>query len=555
MLQLIDLDDKQFEIYQRALEEYTEFVSMYLAKNNITNFNKYLYPTLKDLESPLLIKDAKKGMDYFINHYEDFCLVGDYDTDGITASAIVYLFMKEKYGYEIPVYIPERKEGYGLSIQSIDYAISIGKKAIITVDNGIAAFPAVDYAKEKGLFILVTDHHEIQAQGLPNADIIINTKREDSLYTDRQLSGAACIWNCLRIIDEKLVFKYLPLTLLGTIADVVELKDQNRIISKYGSNLMLEDIEVKSIRKLLQHLKKDRLERELIEYKISPMINASGRMDNAMKAFQFFIETDDNKIDEYIEYLENTNESRKIEQKKLEPFIMESIDPNTKFNLIFPPENVDYPSSLVGIMAGKVTEETNKPTIVLYKKVKDGKIYYGGSGRTPSYFDFKPFIEKLKELDLIVGGGGHKAAIGLTFSEDKKQDMINFIKDYTKNLKFQKPITEVYNIFRFKQDKKDNEKLFKSIISDLDMLEPFGNKNPIPKIAFKYKNATNFNLLKGEHLKFSVNGINILSFFNKHKINNNKGILIGMPSLNIWESKQGKVYKNYQILLQDYLKD
>jgi len=172
LLKLIDLNDKQYKIYEKALETNTDLVSMYLAKNNIKDYNSYLYPKIENLESPLLIKDAKKGMDYFIKNMNDFCLVGDYDTDGVTASSFVYLFMKKKYGIEIPVYIPERKEGYGVSKQSVDYALKIGKKAIITVDNGIAAFESIEYAKEKGLFVLVTDHHEIQEQGLPNADII-----------------------------------------------------------------------------------------------------------------------------------------------------------------------------------------------------------------------------------------------------------------------------------------------------------------------------------------------------------------------------------------------
>lgn len=555
MLKIVDLDANQFEIYTNALTSgYSELVSMYLAKNDVKDINKYLYPTLKDLESPLLMKDAKKGMDYFINNYQDFCLVGDYDTDGVTASAIVYLFMKEKFGYEIPVYIPERKEGYGLSKQSIDYALKIGKKAIITVDNGIAAFDAVDYAKANGLFVLVTDHHEVQARGLPNADLLVNPKRSDSLYSDKELSGAAVIWNCLRIVDHELALKFIPLVLLGTIADVVPLKNQNRIIAKHGTNIPLQEIEIKSIYNLLVYLKKDRLERELIEYKISPMINSAGRMENAMEAFNFFIAEDDATIQHYIEKLEETNALRKETQALLEPQINALVDEDVKFNLIFPPEGIEFPSSLVGIMAGKLVEETNKPTIVFYRKMIDGVEYFGGSGRTLPYFNFKPFIERLKEKDILKAGGGHKAAIGLTFPSSKMSQFLEVVEEFTKDLVVKEPILEVYKMFTLFEDKETNEEQLQLILEELELLEPFGNSNEYPNLSFKYKNATNFQLLKEIHLKFQVYGINVISFFNKFKVKN-QGTLLAIPQKNIWYTKAGVQVVSYQLLLKNYIID
>lgn len=555
MINLIDLDNEQFETYTNVLMDgYSELIAMYIAKNNIKDYKNYLYPSYKELENPLLIKDAKNAMDYFVQHYQDFLLVGDYDTDGVTACAAVYLFMKEKFNYEIPVYIPERKEGYGLNRNIIDYAVKIGKTAIITVDNGIAANDAVNYAKEKGLFVIITDHHEIQEIGIPNADFVVNTKRTDSLYSDRDLSGAAVAWCCLKIIDEKIAEKFLPVILLGTIADVVPLTNQNRIIAKLGTNIHVDDIEVFSIKYLLKYLKKEFLERELIEFKISPMINSSGRMENATQAFNFFIETDENEIMNKILKLEETNQARKEKQSQIEPYVMEQMDKTKKYQLIFPPKEIEFPNSLVGIMAGRVNEEMYQPTIVFYNKIINGEECFGGSGRAPEWFDFRVLINELKRENLLVAGGGHKLAIGLTL---KKENLTKFISIFNKiinNFKPEKKKNEVYKIFEFFNDKEENEQLINNTINELFYLEPFGNKNPQPDLAFKFVNATNFNKIGEKHLKFNTNGIDIISFNNKHNIKQN-GIVIGIPQKNVWYSKAGKQYINYQVLLKNYFQN
>jgi len=552
MVSLISLNDKQFELYTQALlKGLSELVAMYIAKNNITDIDAYLYPNTKQLENPLLMKDAKKAMEYFDKNYKDFLLVGDYDTDGVTASASFYLFVKEKYDYDLPVYIPERKEGYGVSKKSIDEAIKLGKKAIITVDNGIAAFEAIEYAKEKGLFVIVTDHHEIQKQGLPKADYLINPKRKDSLYSDKQISGAVVAWNCLKILDKDIAEKYLPLVLLGTIADVVPLVNQNRIISKIGTNLNIKEIEIPSIKEILKYFKKDRLEREFIEYKLSPMINSAGRMENAMKAYELFIETDKNEIIKKIKYLENTNEQRKEKQAEIEPYVMKQINKKNKFQLIFPNE-INFPGPIVGIMAGKVKEETNQPSIVFYEKIIDGKKYYSGSGRSPDWFDFRELIEKLKERKIIKNGGGHKLAIGLTLEVNKTEEFILIFDEVIKNYKPKKEKIEVYQIFNLETNKNNNIQIIKNILNDLDLLEPFGNQNPIPKLAFKYKNGNYFKKIKDIHLKFNVGGISILSFFNKYNIKK-EGIIIGLPQKNVWFDRTGNRIENYQILLNKYI--
>lgn len=555
MLEIIDLDNEQFEIYQNVLlDGYSELVAMYLAKQNIKEYKNFLFPTYKELESPLLIKDASKAMKYFSENYKDFLLVGDYDTDGVTASAAVYMFIKEKYNYEIPVYIPERKEGYGLQKSNVDYAIKLGKKAIITVDNGIAAYEAVEYAKEKGLFVIITDHHVIKNNILPKADYVINTKRIDSLYSDRQLSGAAVAWCCLRIIDEKIAEKFLPLILLGTIADVVDLVNQNRIIAKLGTNIHKDDIKIKSIKKLLEYLKKDYLERELIEFKISPMINSSGRMENALQAFNFFISENDDEISNWITKLEQTNEDRKNLQHSLEESVMNSINKNKNYQFIFPPENINYPNAIVGILAGKVLEDTYTPTIVFYKKEKDGQKLLGGSGRAPDWFDFQVFLKAAEEENLLVGGGGHKLAVGVTIKEENKEKFINLMDKIIKKFKKEKKEIKVYKIYEFFDNKQRNIQMIDSILEDLMYLEPFGTKNPQPDLAFKFENAKFFNLIGKEknHLKFNINGIDVLSFFNKYNVKN-KGIVLGLPQKNIWFNNKGYKNINYQILLKNYI--
>lgn len=363
---------------------------LYKNKSYFENIEEYIKPSIDKMDNPYNMPDMKKAISLILNKINKnetnkMVIVGDYDTDGITASAILYDFFKDKFGFKIDIYIPERSEGYGITPQIVEYLHNIGKDFIITVDNGIVAFPAVEKAKELGMTIIITDHHALQGD-IPQADAVINAQRPDNKYKYKDICGAGVAFNIARAIDPQLTTdKYMPILAIGTVADVVPLLGDNRIFVAEGTKKLIYN---KGLKKLIEALEieEGKITTQDIGFKIAPLINSAGREEYANLALQLFIEEDEKKLDLIVEKLIRFNEKRKEEQKNIQQAVEEQLEKINKdeiSGIVIKPENIrnNFNSAIVGIAASRIVEEYSVPVIIFgyeileYYITPQGKIY------------------------------------------------------------------------------------------------------------------------------------------------------------------------------------
>ena len=257
---------------------------------------KFLHPRLDDLNDPFMFNDMDKAVDKIINSIEagdKITIYGDYDVDGITSTTILYKFLDE-INAKVDYYLPNRiQEGYGLNNEAIDAIAERGTKLLITVDCGISGHDEVEYAKSKGLEVIVTDHHECPEK-LPDCVAVIDAKRPDSTYPFNSLAGCGVAFKVVQALCKKLnkqdedYLKYLDIACLGTVADIVPLVDENRVIVKYGLKAMAKT-ENYGLRALISSSMIKGIDSTSISFGLAPRINASGRMGNAELALKMLL--------------------------------------------------------------------------------------------------------------------------------------------------------------------------------------------------------------------------------------------------------------------------
>lgn len=391
--------------------------------------NTYLYVDDSLFLDPLNMKHMEKAFIKIIeaiSKNELICIYGDYDVDGVTSTTILYKALK-KIGANVIYYIPDREEeGYGLNIEAIDDVKQKGTDIIFTCDNGIASIEEVDYIKQNGMDIIILDHHEprfVEADDgtktdvLPEADVIINPKQQDCPYFFKALSAGGIsykfvqgLYNFMEIEED--LSEYLVFASISTVCDIVDLIDENRLIVKMGLNILNEN---KQINKgLFEMLKANNIEEKYITetdygFVIGPCINASGRLESALKAVKLFTTDDEELMKTFALDLVNLNNDRKDLTQKAVIDILCAIEhsdiQNDKILVVYD-ENIH--ESIAGIVAGRIKETYYKPTFVI-TKAKDGA---KGSGRSIPPYDM--FKEMLKCSALFTKFGGHKMAAGLS---------------------------------------------------------------------------------------------------------------------------------------------
>ena len=539
---------------------YENYKSIYNLKDEEIN------PTFKDLDDVYKIHHLKEIKEYIekkerSNELDKILLVGDYDVDGVTSSSLYYLFMKEKYNIEVEVYIPEReKDGYGLQKHIVEYAKEKGFKGIITVDNGITAFEAVDYANEVGIDIIITDHHQIQKE-VPNALYVLNPLTKESTFREKHLAGVGVIFCLLFAIDKDVAMKFLPLVALGTIADVMPMTNDNRIFVKKG--LSLTPIN-KGLRYLYTLINEDamiirtkflELNTMDIGFTLAPLINSAGRNNNARLAFDLLIEDDIEEIEKKLKAMKILNEKRKEKQKEFEEYILEKreLKEEVMGYMIEEREDYKFTGSIGGIIASKILNKTGKPTFILsLKENEDGKKYYSGSGRSDEQFDISIFISELKDKNLLLGGGGHSAAAGITI-DFNKYDIVKklFEESCKKNIKNINLDKEVFDIVKITDDKKEIKKKLSNLLKDFNKLEPFGNNFPRPLIAYEMKKIEELKTIGKDklHVKIKSGGIQILFFNKKEKdVPKEKELFIANVQMNEFKNQDGITISYLQLI-------
>ncbi len=453
---------------------------------------EYLLGTVEEIPSPWLMKDMEKAVDILerkIQQQAKIRIIGDYDIDGVTST---YILLKglTRIGANVDTYIPDRvADGYGIHEHLIDRAGEDGIDTIVTCDNGIAAAAEIQMAKDKGMTVIVTDHHEIpyrEENGerqviLPPADAILNPKQYDCPYPNKNLCGAVVAFKYITAlyerfgVPEKELEDYYELAAIATVGDVMDLQGENRILVKEGLR-RLKETKNPGLQELIRAnaLEDAKITAYHIGFVLGPCINASGRLDTAARSLQLLNAQTIEEAAKLAGDLTALNQSRKAltEKGKEEAIrLIETTDlKNDRVLVVYLP---DCHESLAGIIAGRLREKYHKPAFVLTRGETSAK----GSGR--SIESYSMYEELVKCADLMVQFGGHPMAAGLSIKEEN-------IEAFRRQLNENCTLTEEDLRPKIVIDvPMPVSYITKELVEQISLLEPFGKGNTKPVFAQK----------------------------------------------------------------------
>ena len=536
--------------------------------NKIDDINLFLNPKIKNLlPNPFHLKDMKKAVDRVyesIEKKEVLGIFGDYDVDGATSTALLAKFFIQ-INQKVETYIPDRqKEGYGPNISGFKDLIARNSKTILTVDCGTSSYEAIKFAQEKNVDVIVLDHHQSDTK-LPNACAIINPNRYDEKTELNYLCAAGVCFVFLVALNKKLrdkkwfkvnninepnILNFLDLVSLGTVCDVVPLIGLNRAIVKQGLKIMKKRSNLGL--KTLYDLCKIESEPTTFDlgYKLGPRINAGGRVGKSSHGAELLISEDPQKTYQIATDLEKSNKERQT----IEFLLMEKIDFETKkfqsdHVLVLAGQN--WHEGIIGIVASRIKEKYNKPTILISLNDKIGK----GSARSIIGFDIGSQIIKAVQTGILLKGGGHKMAGGFSLEKEKINIFRDFlIKNFNKSKASSQKNVNLY-LDTIIAPSALNEKFF----DEINSLAPFGSGNSEPKFVIENIKVISSKVVANNHIKlilsgkdgstfnsFAWNAINsplepFLNKKNKKRIN-----IAGKMRLNEWKGN-----KNIDFAIED----
>lgn len=510
----------------------------------IEQAERFLKNEETQLHDPFLLKDADLAVERIrlsLERREKTVIYGDYDVDGVTAVSVLYLYLKER-GANVSYYIPSRNgEGYGLSCAALDRLKADGVSFIITVDTGITANEEVAYASSIGMDMVITDHHECRAE-LPEACAVVNPHRPDCPYPFKELAGVGVVFKvicalemdaCRRagtpIIDgiRRISYAYADLTAIGTIADVMPLVDENRLIVALGLRLIAKT-ERKGLAALIDASsapgvkptslsangrtapKKKKITSSLIGYGIAPRINAAGRISNASKAVELLLAEDDETAARMAQELCEINRCRQVEENRIAEQAYRRIEQSHDFerDRIIVLEDNGWQQGIIGIVSSRITEKYGLPSILISfdgtvrAEDQDTADDVGkGSGRSIKGLNL---VEAMNHCeDLLVKYGGHELAAGLTIERGQVEAFRRRINEYAAQRLDEKALAV--------QMEADCEvrmsELTMSLAQELGRMEPYGVANPTP--AFVLRDASVQKIISisgGKHTKLLISG-------------------------------------------------
>jgi single-stranded-DNA-specific exonuclease len=502
---ILTADDTQVNALQQSLK-INRTLCKILVQRGIGTFadaKKYFRPQLSDLHDPWLMKDmlkAVKRITAAIEDNEKILVFGDYDVDGTTSVATMYQYLKAVYP-NVQYYIPHRyKEGYGVSLAGIQYAIENNFSLVISLDCGIKSYDLINYAKEKGVDFIVCDHH-LPDDLLPLAVAILNPKQKDCTYPYKELCGCGVGFKLMQALSEELGLppsahlQYIDLVATAIAADIVPITGENRILAYYG----LEKININpcnGIKALLQLAGiQQKLHINNLVFIVAPRINAAGRMDDAKKAVQLFVENDFNQALRYAEMLHTDNTYRKeadtsITEEALQMIQNDGMLEHRKTTVVF---RDHWHKGVVGIVASRLVENYYRPTVVL---TKSGDIV-AGSARSVNGFNLYEAIHACREH--LLGYGGHFAAAGMTMLPENVDAFKNKFEEIVAAT-----ITEDLLVPEISIDAEIQfTELTFSFYNILSQMEPYGPQNMRPIfIAHNVTESGYSKIIKEQHIRF-----------------------------------------------------
>ncbi len=522
---------------------------------DVSSAKAFVYMESEMLMNPFKMKDMERGIEGIraaIARGERITVYGDYDVDGVTSVCTLYLYLKS-IGAKVDYYIPNRAgEGYGVSAPAIDAIKENGTKLIITVDTGTTAVEEVEYAKSIGVDFIVTDHHECRSD-LPDALAVINPHRPDCEYPFKELAGVGVVCKFICAYEERVLGRsrleaakrifslYADLVAIGTIADVMPIKEENRIIVRYGLSMiekteriglaaLIEAASAKNdAQRAVQRKKKVKITSGYIGYTIAPRINAAGRIKEASLAVELFLSNDRVRAKEIAEELCHTNKDRQAEENKImqEAYLkIEQCDIERDPVIVLDADNWHH--GVIGIVASRITEKYNRPAILVS--------FEGNESDTPSPDDIgKGSGRSIKGMNLVdalcycsehlVKFGGHELAAGLSVTRGEIDSFRRLINEYARANLSESDMVQTVEADCELDFSDVNLALAKSI----QLLEPFGVSNPIPAFVLRGVTVNDITgISEGKHTRLSLgNGRYTLSAMYFSNSPDSLGVYVG----------------------------
>lgn len=461
----------------------SEVTARLLVNRGLNDFEAmgcYLAPDISQLHDPRGMKDAGKAAGILaekISEGKKIRIIGDYDVDGVVAT---YIFVETllECGADVDYRIPERvRDGYGLNLRLVEEAAADGVDTILTCDNGIAAVEQVDFAKECGMCVVVTDHHELQEQ-LPKADALVNPKQMDCSYPYKGLCGAAVAYKVAELIygacgkEKGSAEKFIAFAAIATVCDVMELTGENRTIVSLGLAALRSSTHC-GIQALCaaNGITGEALDTYRLGFVLGPCINATGRLETAERGVKLLLSKDGQEAQEIAEKLKELNEIRRDMTAKGVQAAVKIVEEKGEPDRVLVVFLEDCHESLAGIIAGRLRERYNRPAIVLTRTEGGLK----GSGRSTGQYSM---FEKLTECrEMLKQYGGHPMAAGLSLAEENYLPLVSKLNERCglteEDLTLKISIDAVLALTG----------LSFSLVEELNRLEPFGKGNEKPVFA------------------------------------------------------------------------
>lgn len=513
---------------------------------------KFLHPTLTDLPDPFLMRDIERAGERLcqaLQQQEQITIFGDYDVDGTTATALLLLFLK-KVGAKVDFYIPHRlHEGYGLNIGALQKIRRQGTSLLVTVDCGINNKKEVEWAREHGLDIIITDHHEIP-EDLPPALAILNPKQENCAYPFKELAGVGVVFNLVialrslfrqrglwKIYPPPNLKEFLDLVALGTVADVVPLRGVNRLFVKFGL-AQLNQSKRPGIKALKEASAPGEalIDNNVILFRLGPRINAAGRLGDAREAVKLLITEDETEAQVIASRLDQANSLRQRIEEKIYTSAKEMIAagrmwPEKKSLVLASP---DWHPGVIGIVASRLAEEFFRPTILIACQEKIAR----GSGRSIASFPLFPGLKKCQQW--MEAFGGHEQAAGLLI----RPEFIPF---------FAEAFEEVVNTYCQEDDFVpllgiDSwvhlDQIDEVFSHELEALAPFGPGNPEPVLATNDLEVLESRVVGKNHLRLRLQEGRVIreaigfNMANLHPISGERIKLAFSPTLGFYQGRK-----------------
>lgn len=504
----------------------------------------FLHPNESWLHDPFLMHDMQRAYERIVKAVEAgerITVYGDYDADGVTSTSVM-LETLEMLGGQADYFIPNRfKEGYGPNKEAFKQLIEKGTQLILTVDNGVAGHEAIAYAKEKGVDVIVTDHHELP-ETLPDAFAIVHPKHPQGDYPFTDLAGVGVAFKLATALLEEIPVEFLDLVAIGTVADLVSLTDENRALVTFGLNV-LKETQRFGLLALLKEVdtKPKEVDETTIGFKVAPRLNALGRLEDASPAVEMLTTFDETQAVQLVQMIQQKNEERKAFVSQIVEEAQDKLQEQSADSLVNVIAKEGWHEGVLGIVASRLLEETGKPTIVLNINKETGEAK--GSGRSIQQFNLFEACNDVQ--DLFSHFGGHHMAAGMTIPIEKIEVLSTHLNQ--KALQIIKTDAAFADEWEIDVTCELSEVSVEALAA-IEQLKPFGTDNPKPLFQLKNVQVLDARRIGADktHLKFTVQQeqyeLDVIAFRFGEMVDALKGnplvSLLGSLEINEWNGNR-----------------